>query len=393
MKIKVTELNHSHALQPFISTIPPNVHISRHCIVNTNNNEIIVKPFLSLDDSPVLRIGTALREILNTKDEYCEINAYNDPIPEARDLYIFSNTQIPISFFKNLKFIGLSYRTDKFTVLCVDSNENRYYEVTENTQIHQTNVMPSQIYGYEKVQEIIQKEIYATLFERNEFEKHRLPCSNVYVMNGSHRTRKSDLCCKVANNIHANYLQISLKNHSKNEIIDMISNAVDNTVFGLTDSFENDIAKLCFMCEFISKNNLNLHKFAFVFILENNEHVDKLVNYFDCKLEIFQVMIPIMDKNCRIFSKIIGSIPNDLTKREIVKLGKMFVGLPLTEIEEIIKNVMSNAIYQNKHKLNEEGYVLTYSSFMEVVVKNKSVMSINRGILHRVWDLIVKKNK
>lgn len=392
MKIKVDQLQHTHTLGPFISTIPPDIHRSRYCLLRSQSKEIIVEPFLSLDDSAVLRIGKTLLDILNTKDTYCDLIPYSETLPVAKNLYVFTNYQVPVSLFLNLKHVGVNYDTSDFEILSIDDNSHKYYTINETTSIYQTNVMPRKLYGYKKTEDLVEKELFASLFKRDEFEKYRLPCSNVYVMKGGPSTRKEDLCTKAAKNLKANNVHICMKECDFEYINSIIKDGLENTLFVFKSSFEKDISTLCKLCEFISTNiNGAFDKFAFMFLLEEDEHVEKLVNYFNHKLEVFTVTMPIMDKACKIFCKMLNAIPNRITKKESIKIGRMLVGLPIVETEEIFKAVLSDAIYENKHDRHGKGYSLTYKNFMDVLMKNEKVVEMNRGVLYKAWKFLSKR--
>lgn len=393
MKIKIADLTHTHSLGPYISTIPPDMHLSSYCLLKSTSNEIIIKPFLSLDASVVLRIGCVLKEILDTEEVYCELLPYNEDVIMARTLYFYAESQVKESFFTDLKYVGINYATKDFEILKIDKNEQQYYAITDETRIYQTNVMPSKVYGFKSVEEAMQKELYAILFERNEFEKYKIPNSNVYVLKGDARIRKIDICNNISKKIKANHLQICFKTTSKPDILQKIKDSVESTVISLVNCFDNDITKLCSVCEYIVQKSLVIENIAFVFIIDEEEHFEKLKNYLESELMVWNVEMPLMDRSGRIFQQMLTSIPNKLSRKEIGKLGKMFTDLPLFDMEDIFKAVLSSAIYDNKHNKKRDEYHVTYKHFMEVVLKNKKVMELNRGIIQRLWDMMVKRRE
>lgn len=343
MKYKANILiNENHK---FITMIPLQPEKHTYYILKTKNNHLLVEPYLNIENENIL-LGRELASILeiNQNDEL-EIEPFTGDILSLDTLHIKVNKFFDHNKLQKIPFIN-SLRTTSFEI----DLDDKFYKV-ENTKIFFSNCELSKVYGHDDDIANITKLVYGSLFCDNELSECHLKQNNVFIVKGNKKLRISDIMHNVAYNLRANYYFMPK---------DVQATITENLMFVYEFDQSDIYASISNVKKYEHKNVL------FVFIVNDDEHKEKLLAYFDTNL-CYDVSVPVARKDGRLIKEMLSEIPHKITQKEMNNLYVLLNRRNLFELQDILTRVLSKANYEKRVDMKMDGYFVVYRDFIDIL--------------------------
>lgn len=337
----------------FITMIPLQQKKHTHYLLKTNANELLIEPYLNIENE-FIQMGREIASILLLKqNDEVEIEPFTDEIHALDTLHIKVK-----EFFDHKKIDSLSYINSLATMHFEIDLGDKYYKI-DNTKILYSNCDLKRVYGHESDIKNLQKLIYGSLFCNDEYNDCNLQQNNVLIVNGHRKLKKKDIMHNVARLLNVNFYYMP----------EEISTFLSENLMIVYEFDESDI--------YTSINNVKKHghkNVLFVFLVNDEEHKEKLMGYFDTNLS-YDIQVPVAKRDGALIKELLVGIPHKINEKEMRALCQLLNKKNLFEIEDITTRVLSKANYERKCDMKMGGYFVIYKDFVDVMDKYWKVES------------------